>query len=123
MLASAGEAAAGSTQRLPKRSGDNVDSSHYFAILMRTPSSFAEKTGSVRVVDHDQRAIFISYITNRFQIGNSSVHRETTIGGDQFYPAAARLAQFCFEIGHVIVLVTEALRLAQPNAVNDRRMI
>src|SRR6476660_4824080 len=123
MLASAGESAAGSTQRLPKRSGDNVDSSHHFAILMRAPSSFAEKTGSVRIVDHDHRAIFVREIANRFQIGDGSIHRETTIGGDQFYPGAAGLAQFCFQIRHVVVLVTEASRLAEPNTVDDRGVI
>ena len=87
------------------------------------PSSFAEKTSSVRVVDHDQRAIFVRQITNRFQIGDGSVHRETTIGGDQFYPGAAGLPQFCFQIRHVVVLVTEALRLAEPNTVDDRGVI
>src|SRR6266513_1114211 len=116
MLAGAGEPPAGPTQRFPERPGDNVDPSHHLPIFMRAPSSFAKETSGMRVVDHDHRAIFVREIANRFQIGDGSIHRETTIGSDQFYPGAAGLAEFCFQIGHVVVLVTEASRLAEPNS-------
>ena len=77
----------------------------------------------MRIVDHRERVIFLREIDDRFQIRDRSVHRKTAVGRDQSKARGARFFQFRFEIGHLVVLVTKALRFAEPDAVDDRRMI
>src|SRR6476646_6470104 len=63
-LSPAGEAATGAAESLSKRAGDDIDPAHHAAIFVRAASSFAEKTGGVRVVDHRQRVVLFGEVTN-----------------------------------------------------------
>ena len=123
VLTRAGKSATGATESLPQSASNDVDSAHHFPIFMRTASCLAQKTGCVRIINHHQRAIFFGQITDRFEIGDRSVHRKATIGRNQFYLGVASLAQLRFQIGHVVMLVTKALRFAETDAVNDGSMI
>ena len=84
---------------------------------------FAKKSGGVRVIDHGERVVFFSEFADPFQVRDRSIHRETAIGCDKFETRAACFAQFRFEIGHVVVLVTKALRFAETDAVDDAGVI
>jgi hypothetical protein len=77
----------------------------------------------MRVVDHRERVVFFSELNNRLEIGNGSVHRETAVRGDQSEPGVLCSAKLRFEIGHVVVLVTKALRFAKPDAIDDAGVI
>ena len=77
----------------------------------------------MRIVDHGKRVIFFCEVADLRQIRNRSVHRKTAIGGDQSKTRILRDAQLRFEIRHIVVLVTEALRFAEANAVNDAGVI
>ncbi len=59
------------------------------------------------------------------EVGDDAVHREHAVGGDQLESRAGRfgLVQPGFEVGHVVVAVAQALRLAQPDAVDDAGVI
>ena len=122
-LSPAGEAAAGAAERFAERAGNNVDPAHHPAIFVRAASSFAEKTGGVRVVDHRQRVIFFGEIANRREIRDSAVHRETAVSGDQSEARILRRAELRFQIGHVVVFVAKPLRFAEPDAVDDAGVI
>ena len=77
----------------------------------------------MRIVDHGERVTFFCEVANLRQIRNRSVHRKTAIGGDQSKTRIFRCAQLRFEISHVVVFVTKALRFAEANAVNDAGVI
>ena len=123
LLAPAGEPAAGTAQGFAECAGDNIDPAHHAAIFVRAAPGLAEKTSRVRVVDHRHCAIFFREITNRGQIRDRAVHRKTTISGNQFEARILRGAKLRFEVVHVVVFVTKALRLAEANAVDDARVI
>ena len=77
----------------------------------------------MRVVDHGERVVFFRQIANRRQIRDRAVHRETAIGGDQSETRIFRCAQLRFEVSHIVVFVTKALRFAEPNTVDDAGVI
>jgi hypothetical protein len=64
LLSPAGESAAGAAEGLAKRAGDDIDPAHHVAVFVRAASSFAEKTGGVRVIDHRQRVVLFGEIAN-----------------------------------------------------------
>ena len=90
---------------------------------MGAASGRPQETGGVGIVDHGERTVFLSQLTNRRQLGDRSVHGEATIGRDETKACVLGLDQLCLEVGHVVVLVAEALRLAEPDAVDDRRVV
>ena len=90
---------------------------------MSAAASLAKKSGRMRVVDHRERVVFFREIANRRQIRDRTIHRKTAVGGDQLKTRIFRRAQLRFEIRHVVVLVTEALRFAEPDTVDDTSMI
>ena len=94
-------------------------------MLRRAAPVFADKADRVRIVDHDQRAVSVGQIADAGEVGDDAVHREHAVGGDQLEARAGGIgfAQFRFEVGQVVVLVAEALGLAQPHAVDDARVI
>ena len=57
------------------------------------------------------------------RFGDRSVHRETTVGGNQSEARILRRAELRFQIGHVVVLVTKPLRFAEADAVDDGGVI
>ena len=54
------ESPAGAAERFPQSAGDNIDSTYDIAIFMCAAPVLAEKTSRVCIINHDQRAIFIS---------------------------------------------------------------
>lgn len=84
---------------------------------------FTDEPGSVGVVDHNHGTILFGEVTDLRQRGNKPVHRENAVGGDHDVPAVLRSLQLGLKIGHVLVTVTEALGLAQPDPIDDRGMV
>ena len=50
--------------------------------FMSAASCLAGKAHGVRIVNHYQRFVLISQFADRGEIGNETIHREDTIGGD-----------------------------------------
>ena len=67
----------------------------------------------------------VGQIADRLQVRNDPVHREDAVGRDQLEAGAGRFrfVQPGFEVGHVVVAVAKALRLAQADAVDDAGVI
>ena len=84
---------------------------------------FTDEPDSVGVVDHNHGTILFGEVTDLRQRGNKPVHRENAVGGDHDVPAVLRSLQLGLKIGHVLVTVTEALGLAQPDPIDDRGMV
>ncbi len=123
LLAATGEAAAGAAERFPEGAGDDVDFAHHVPILVRAAPRFPKKSGGMRIVDHGQRVIFFGKIANAFQVRDCAVHRKTAVGRGQTKACIFRGSQLRFEIGHVVVLITEALRFAETDTVDDAGVI
>src|SRR4029077_10757010 len=62
-------------------------------------------------------------LNNGLQLSNGSVHRETAVRGNESEARILCGAELGFEIGHVVVLVTKALRFAEPDAIDDAGVI
>ena len=79
----------------------------------------------VGVVDHDQRVVALGEVADRLQVGDVAVHREDAVGRDDHAARAgrARLLQLRLEVLQVHVLVAEAVRLAEADAVDDRGVV
>ena len=81
------------------------------------------KPGGVRIVYHHQRVVFFRQIADALEIRDRAVHRENAVGRDESEARAFGRLQLRLEIGHVVVLVTIALRFAEPHTVNDAGVI
>ena len=85
--------------------------------------SFANETGGVRVVHHHKRVVFFGEVADPLEIRDCAIHREDAVGRDEAEPRIFRVLQLRFEVGHVAIFVTVALRFAEPDAVNDAGVI
>ena len=83
----------------------------------------ADEAGRVRVVDHDERAVLLGQVADAGQRRDHAVHREHAVGHDELAPRAGGLDQARLELVEVAVGVAEALRLAEPDAVDDARVV
>ena len=117
--ASAGVAAAGTTQGFAERSGDDVDATHHITVFGSASPGAAHETDSMRIVDHDEGIVFVGQITDRLEIGDVAVHRENTVGGDQAATGIPGLNQFRLEVGHVVVGIAKSFGFAEADAVDD----
>src|SRR5512143_3684966 len=118
-------AARRAAHRLPERPGQDVDAALDAAMLGRAAPTLAHEADRVRIVDHHERAVAIGQVAYRPQVRDGPVHREDAVGGDQL-GARARgvgLAELRLEVRHVVVAVAIALRLAEPDAVDDARVV
>ena len=96
----------------------------------RTPNSSGvpapdgpDEADRVRVVDHHQGVVALGQVADLVERREVAVHREDAVGDDQPTPGALAASQLLLEVGHVPVAVAQALRLAQPDAVDDRGVV
>ena len=73
------------------------------------------------VVHHDQGAVLLGDVADLGQLGDVAVHAEDAVRDDELEagPGPLRRLELGLEIGHVAVLVAEALRLGEPDAVDE----
>ena len=116
-------AAARAAERLAERAGQHVDASHDAAVLVRAAPARAHEPGRVRVVDDDGRAVAVGELADAGQRRDRAVHREHAVGHDEARARALGLAQPGFELAEVAVVVAQALRLRQADAVDDARVV
>ena len=122
-FAAAGETAARATERFAQRAGNDVDPSHHAAIFVRAAPGLAQKSGGMRIIDHGEGIVFFGQVADAGEVGDRAIHREKAVGRDQAEARAVASLQLRFEIGHVVVFVTKALRFAEPDAVDDAGVI
>ena len=77
------------------------------------------------IVDQHQRAVSLGELADFRQPGDIAVHREHAVGRDQLEARARRvgLLQPRLQFVHVGIGEAIALRLAQPDAVDDRGVV
>jgi len=90
---------------------------------MRTSSGLAQKPGGMTFINHDHGPVLLGQVTNFIQLSYGPIHGKSTIGDDEFSAGLAGLLQLQLQIGHVIMPVTEPLRLTQTDTVDNRRMV
>ena len=117
------EPAGRAAERLAERAGDDVDLAQHAAVLDRAAAGGADEAGGVRVVHHHQRVVRARQLDDAVQRGDVAVHGEHAVGGDQPQPRAGGLLQLRLQVVHVGVRVAVAGRLAQADAVDDRRVV
>ena len=76
-------------------------------------------------VDHHHRFVRVREVADLVNLGHVTVHGKHPIGHDDDVtnPLRTRFLEACLQLRHVVVRVAEALRLAQPNAVDDRGVV
>ncbi len=74
-------------------------------------------------ITHYEGVVFVGKVADQVQPRNGAVHGEYTIRNDDAVAAALRRFQFLLQTGHVVVFVAVPLRLAEPDAVNDGRVV
>ena len=86
---------------------------------------FTYETNCMAVVDHNQSIVFVCQVANTLQVADDTVHGEYAVGSNQFDSCAGfvSLFEFCLEVCHVVVFVTESLCFAQTNTVNDGSVV
>ena len=99
--------------------------SMHAAMFGRAAAARADDAGGVAVVDMDQRAVALGEVADPVERGDIAVHREDAVGRDQLEARAGGVGrlQLRLEIGHVGIPVAVALRLAEPDAVDDRGVV
>ena len=118
-----GVAAAGAAKGFAKGAGDDIDAALHATVLGRATASLAEETRSMGVVDHDEGVIFVGQLADGFQVGDFAVHGEDAIGGDKLETLLGGVLELFFQVGHVVVSVTEAGGFAEADAVDDTGVI
>src|SRR5262249_18068389 len=112
-------------QGLAERSGHYVDARGDTTVFRGAAPTLADEADRVGIVDHDQRAMLVGEFADGAQVGDDAGHREHAVRCDEL-EARARGVGFAeprFEVGHVVVAIAIALRLAQPDAVDDAGVI
>ena len=80
-------------------------------MIDRASSVAAEHAGSVRVVDHHDRAVFLGRLAQAGQRADVAVHREHAVGDQQLLPRLVLHAgELLFGVGNVFVTEDENLR-------------
>ncbi len=118
--------AAGAPEGLAERAGDDVDAVHHAVVLGRPAARLAHEADGVAVVDHHEGAVVrLGQFADVRQPGQVAVHAEHAVRDHhaEARPGPSGSSNFAFEVGHVVVLVAEPLRLAQPNAVDDAGVV
>ena len=82
-----------------------------------------DEADRVRVVHEDERVVALGEVADRVELGRVAVHREDAVGGDQPEARVGRLAEPRLELVHVPVRVAVPPRLAEPDPVDDRRVV
>ena len=115
--------AAGAAERLAERPGEDVDPAHDSARLVRPAPFLAGESHRVRIVDHDERVVLLGEVADGLQVGEDPVHREDAVSRDEADARVLRLHQPGLQVGHVVVRIAQALRLGEPDAVDDARVV
>ena len=94
-------------------------------MLVRAATGGSEEPGGVAIVKVDQGIVFVCESVDARQICYDPIHRKGTIGGDELVARSGGVGflKLLFKIGEVVVGITEALGLAQADAVDDRGVV
>ena len=92
-------------------------------MLRGASAVFAHEADRVRIVDHDERVVLLREIADALEVCDVAVHGEDAVGRDQLDAAVLRLLELRLEVFHVVVVIAQALCLAQTHTVDDRRVV
>lgn len=67
--------------------------------------------------------MLVCQIADLLQIRHDAIHGENAAGGDQLYAAVLCSLQLGTQVLHIVVAVTELLRLAEADAVDDAGVV
>jgi hypothetical protein len=91
--------------------------------LRCTLSSFADEASGVALVDIDVGVVLLSELVYLIEGRDVAVHREDAVSDDHPHAGLLRLLQLLLQVSHVQVLESILLRLAQPDPIDDRRVV
>ena len=93
------------------------------AVLGRAAPRCADEADGVAVVDHDHGVVSLGEVADRGSLAMMPSIEKTPSVAIRRMPGAGGFAQAALEVGHVVVVVAVALRLAEPDAVDDRGVV
>ena len=106
-----------------ERAGDDLDLSAQVITLGDTVTGLTHYAGGVRLINHDERVVFLRQFVDLIERTNIAVHREHTVGRNDTETLCLCLLELCLEIRHVAIRITIAHRLTETHAIDDRRMV
>ncbi len=79
------------------------------------------KAGGVAFVHHHEGIVLVRQVADGVHLGHIAVHGKHPVGHDQLRLRARRIGclQLRLQIGHVVVRIAEAHRLAQAHPIDD----
>ena len=98
------------------------DDLHFAAEVIEfghTVSCFADHSGRVRFIDHDESVVFLRELVDLIQRADIAVHREHTVRRYDAEALCLCFFQFLLQICHVSVGVAVTHRFAEAHAVDD----
>jgi hypothetical protein len=112
-------------ERLAERARHQVDTIADSEELGRARSGRAQDAGGMGVVHHHQCVVLLGHRAQVTEGRDVAVHREHAVGDDEdaARTGGPRGRQLSVEVPQVAVRVAEPLRLRQPDAVDDRRVV
>ena len=87
------------------------------------PTGGAEKSGCMGVVHHNHGVVLVGKVADAHEVGLVALHGEDAVGGDHAEAGVLRLLQLVFQVRHVVVPVDLASGFAEPDAVDDARVV
>jgi len=92
-------------------------------VLQHAAPADAQYPHAVAIVDQNQGLVTVGEVADTVQLSNGPVHRENAVGNDHPAPGVGSLLQLGLKVGHVVVGVSEALGLTEPDAIDQRGMV
>mmetsp|Transcript_49423 Transcript_49423/g.122833 ORF Transcript_49423/g.122833 Transcript_49423/m.122833 type:complete len:400 (+) Transcript_49423:187-1386(+) len=123
LLAAGGVPSRRAAKRLAERRVDHIDRRFYAKVLRGPLACRAEEACRVALVYKHLRVVLASERADLVEWRDVAVHREGAVGRDEARARALRGDELLLQVRHVEVLVPEAFGLAQPDAVDDRRVV
>ena len=102
-----------------ERAGDDFDFATHVIEFGHAVSGFADHSGRVRLIDHDESVVFLREFIDLIERADVAVHGEDSVRRDDAEPLGLRFLELLLEIRHVSVGVAVTHRLAKAHAVDD----
>ena len=115
----AGHQPAHNAKGLAERADFDLHTSMEAKVVNDTPAAFPEHALAVRVINHEQDAVFFGHVANRVQRGQVAVHAKDAVGHDQLPAAGLGFGDLAPQIVHIGVGIAHGRGAAEATGVDD----
>ena len=119
------EAAHSASKSFAEGARNDVNPAQNSAQFHRPAAGGTDKAGSVTLVHHHEGVVLVSQVADGVHLGHIAVHGKDPIGHDQLRLGAGCISglQLRLQVGHIVVRIAKAHRLAEAHPINDRSVV